>query len=214
METVVPVAMVSDTASNAGVGRIGSPARRDPDTMEYRAMPFVDPSVVRCLKPAPGHVVMMCGMAGSGKTTYAKALEANGFRRLSIDEYLWAHFGRFDVDYPARHYAQLQWVAEHANARQLGRLLRKRAACVLDYSFWSRAQRQRYRRFVTDAGGQVTLLYLQADPRVLRQRLRIRNRTREANAAFAVEGDMLRRFIQGFEAPDPDENAIVVVQTA
>ena len=31
-------------------------------------------------------VVMMCGVCGSGKTTYAKQLEKNGFVRLSIDE--------------------------------------------------------------------------------------------------------------------------------
>ena len=31
----------------------------------------------------------MCGIAGAGKTTYAKALEASGWVRLSIDEEVW-----------------------------------------------------------------------------------------------------------------------------
>ena len=35
--------------------------------------------------PRPPHVVFMCGAAGSGKTTTARALEAEGFTRLSVD---------------------------------------------------------------------------------------------------------------------------------
>lgn len=31
-------------------------------------------------------VVMMCGVAGSGKTTFSQQLEKEGFIRLSIDE--------------------------------------------------------------------------------------------------------------------------------
>jgi len=32
------------------------------------------------------HVIMMCGVCGSGKTTYAKQKEEEGYIRLSIDE--------------------------------------------------------------------------------------------------------------------------------
>lgn len=49
-------------------------------------------------------VVMMCGVAGSGKTTFAKKLEKEGFVRLSIDEDIWATHGRFGVDYPEQNY--------------------------------------------------------------------------------------------------------------
>jgi predicted kinase len=157
---------------------------------------------------------MMCGIAGSGKTTCTKALEAKGFVRISIDEYIWAYFGRFGVDYPEAQYEQLQQRAEEANFRRLGTLIQERAACVLDYSFWSRAQRQQYRRFVEAAGGQVTLLYLHADLEVLRNRLQARNQTRGANAAFAIDPKMLERFAKGFEEPRDDEDGIVIVQSA
>lgn len=36
-----------------------------------------------------GLVVMMCGLPGSGKSTYARALERRGYARLSIDEIVW-----------------------------------------------------------------------------------------------------------------------------
>jgi hypothetical protein len=55
-----------------------------------------------------GTLVMLCGMAGSGKTTAAKFLEARGFVRLSIDEEIWHRFGRFGIDYPAETYPSLQ----------------------------------------------------------------------------------------------------------
>jgi predicted kinase len=174
----------------------------------------MDLSAIEHLQPTSGHVVMMCGVAGSGKTTYAKALEARGFVRLSIDEYIWAQFGRFGVDYPAARYEELQRIAEEANFQRLGVLLRERAACVIDYSFWSRVQRQEYRRFVEGAGGRVTLLYLRADRELLRKRLRVRNRTRNANAAFAISQETLERFIAGFEEPGGDEGAVVVVHDA
>ncbi|WP_407991977.1 AAA family ATPase [Kitasatospora sp. CMC57] len=37
-----------------------------------------------------GLVVMMCGLPGSGKSTYARALEGRGYTRLSIDEVVWS----------------------------------------------------------------------------------------------------------------------------
>jgi predicted kinase len=42
-------------------------------------------------------VVLMCGIAGSGKTTYAQALEAAGYVRLSIDQEVWRGFGPYDA---------------------------------------------------------------------------------------------------------------------
>jgi len=57
-------------------------------------------------------VVLMCGVAGSGKTTFAQQLEMNGFIRLSIDEDIWKNKGRFGVDYPAEKYEQYKAESE------------------------------------------------------------------------------------------------------
>lgn len=43
-------------------------------------------------------VVMMCGVAGSGKTTYAQQLERNDYVRLSIDEEILETHGRKEID--------------------------------------------------------------------------------------------------------------------
>ncbi|MFF4925305.1 AAA family ATPase [Kitasatospora sp. NPDC001261] len=41
-----------------------------------------------------GTVVLMCGLPGAGKTTYAMGLVRRGYARLSIDEVVWERLGR------------------------------------------------------------------------------------------------------------------------
>lgn len=78
--------------------------------------------------PADGNpheplVVLMCGVAGSVKTTYAQHLEAQGYERLSIDEEVWRRFGRYGVDYDAGEYAALSGAAEDALRQRLVELI-------------------------------------------------------------------------------------------
>ncbi|MFJ5880088.1 AAA family ATPase [Kitasatospora cineracea] len=68
-----------------------------------------------------GLVVMMCGLPGSGKSTYAQALERRGYIRLSIDEVVWARTGRDGADLdPAGRREQ-----RHRLRRTAGTLLRR-----------------------------------------------------------------------------------------
>lgn len=50
---------------------------------------------------------MMCGVCGSGKTTFAKKKEKEGFIRISIDEEMWRLYGARGVDYPNDNYEEL-----------------------------------------------------------------------------------------------------------
>jgi hypothetical protein len=61
-----------------------------------------------------GTVILLCGIAGSGKTTAAQHLESKGFLRLSIDEEIWSTYGRYGIDYPAAEYPNLQKQAAKA----------------------------------------------------------------------------------------------------
>lgn len=61
-------------------------------------------------------VIMMCGVCGSGKTTYAKKKEQEGYIRLSIDEEMWKLYGRKGIDYPEEQYEKL---SEQVTARWL-----------------------------------------------------------------------------------------------
>ena len=63
----------------------------------------------------PPVVYLLCGLTGSGKTTYAKRLEAAGAVRLTVDEEVHARHGRYGVDYPTAEYFGLVF-AYHVTA--------------------------------------------------------------------------------------------------
>jgi hypothetical protein len=48
--------------------------------------------------------VSLCGIAGSGKTTYAKALDRDIHVRRPVDEEIWRRWGRYGVDCPPARY--------------------------------------------------------------------------------------------------------------
>lgn len=162
------------------------------------------------IAPTRGMVVMMCGLAGSGKTTFAKQLEAKGFTRLSIDEEIWHRFGKYGVDYESTAYPRHQDAARASLHTQLVDLLAVQHPTVLDFSFWNRSLRDAYKQLIVQHGCQWTLLYLRATPALLRARLAVRSQRFDANAAFPITDDLLTRYVSAFEAPT-DEGEIVVV---
>lgn len=154
-------------------------------------------------------VVLMCGVAGSGKTTYAQRLERQGYVRLSIDEEVWRRFGRYGIDYDIDDYARLSQVAEKALRTRLLELIAEGRDVVVDFSFWQRASRQEYKRLVESAGARWRLVYLQVEPDVLRRRLAERAVRFDANAAFPITEEVLTGFLAGFEAPSGEGEEVV-----
>ncbi|HEX4018589.1 MAG TPA: ATP-binding protein [Frankiaceae bacterium] len=145
--------------------------------------------------PGP-EVVLMCGIAGSGKTTYSRRLEEAGYIRLSIDEAVWAQFGRYGLDYAAADYGDKSRLADGALRQRVRFLIRQGNRVVVDNSFWSRAIRDEYKELVTASGGQWRLVYLQATPERLRRRLEDRAQRFDANAAFPHHRRAARRLHQ------------------
>ncbi|MGO4547948.1 AAA family ATPase [Paenibacillus sp. 2TAB23] len=153
--------------------------------------------------------VMMCGVAGSGKTTYAKQLEDHGFVRLSIDEEIWSTNGRFGIDYSAEHYEQFKIDAELKLRECMIALIQEKSSVVVDFSFWQRKKREEYKRIIEAAGGEWALVWMKVRTDVLRERLRIRSQRFDANAAFPITEEILTRFLNGFEAPVGEGERIV-----
>jgi predicted kinase len=155
------------------------------------------------------HVYLMCGIAGSGKTTLAKQLVDIGFKRLSIDEYIWKEFGRYGIDYSPEQYPGLQKKAEHQLEQQLITCLKQKQSLVIDYSFWSRANRQKYKALIEGFGIKCTIVFLKVNYKTLKIRLKKRSSKVDANAAFTVTDEILDRYYAGFEEP-VNENAIII----
>ncbi|MCR2805863.1 AAA family ATPase [Paenibacillus soyae] len=155
-------------------------------------------------------VVLMCGIAGSGKTTFSQELEKDGYERLSIDEEVWSAYGRYGIDYPVEKYREYLDEAHKRLLEKLIELIKDKKQVVVDSSFWSRAERDKYKRLIEDAGGKWRLIYLKVHPDELRKRLKIRSQRFDANAAFTITEEMLATFLNGFEEPK-DEGEITWV---
>ncbi|GAT65532.1 kinase [Planomonospora sphaerica] len=150
--------------------------------------------------PPSRTVVMMCGPAGSGKTTYALDLEESGYTRLSIDEEIWRRFGRDGAEFAPEEYERHKSTAEEELWARLAALMRAGRPVVLDYSFWSRETRRRYQAFIESHGYRWELVYLKADRETLQRRLAARNAVRGANAVTVSE-ELLDRYLAGFQEP-------------
>src|SRR6266536_696019 len=110
---------------------------------------------------------LLCGLTGSGKTTYAEKLIAQGFVKLSLDEAVYAKCERAGVDYPAEKYPEYEAVAKKELQAKLVELLKNGQSVVLDYGFWKRAERDFYKRLVEENGGTWRLTYFKASPELL-----------------------------------------------
>ena len=122
-------------------------------------------------------VIMMCGICGSGKTTYAKQKEKEGYVRLSIDEEMWKTYGRKGIDYPNEQYEKLSEIVEMALQKELLSLIQQGKQVVLDFSFWNKANRAYYKRLIEKAGGTPELVYMKASKGTLQKRLDKRNQS-------------------------------------
>ena len=159
--------------------------------------------------PEHPEVVLMCGVAGAGKTAIALSLEASGYVRLSVDEEVWAANGRFGIDYPASDYAALSLAARLRLRQQLIELVDARAHVVVDFSFWNQAARNEYKEIITEHGGRWRLIYLRVPETELRRRLVERSQRFDANAAFTVDDELLASYLAGFEEPHDEGEQII-----
>jgi len=154
--------------------------------------------------------VLTCGPAGAGKTTYAQALEQQGYVRLSHDVEVRRRFGRYGVDIPAERFEEYNDAVRPVVKERLAELLRQGRDVVVDLSFWRKADRDTYKAIVEAAGGRWRLVYLDVPHEVLRRRLRAR-RGRDDADAFPVSDELLARFLAGFEVPRGEGEEVVVV---
>ena len=106
-------------------------------------------------------MVLLCGVTGSGETTFAQQLGTEGNARLSA-------------------------AAEDILRQRLVSLIRQGCEGLLDFSFWQRATRDRYKRLVEATCRTWRLLHLHVDPAVLGQRLHDRDKRFDANASFPI----------------------------
>lgn len=157
------------------------------------------------LEPAAvsGRLILLCGLAGAGKTTLAKQLEAEGAVRMCPDEWLVAlGFDIYDKD--ARVAVEgLQW--------DLAQALVLRGLTVVDecgvWQRWERWERDLRRTWAREHGVAVELQFLDAPVEVLTARVAERNRTLPEGAP-RIDPALVAFWDDRIERPDTDELAL------
>ena len=145
---------------------------------------------------------LICGLPGSGKTMLAKQLEiSKSALRLCPDEWIaqiLADPGEIsELDRLRSPIESVQWdVAK--------RLLALGVNVILEWGFWSKAERSHYRIAAEELGAHVELHYLNVRLNELWERLSKRN-SQLPPGTFAVTKENLELWAKSFEPPADDE---------
>ena len=146
---------------------------------------------------------LMCGLPGSGKTTLAKRIERErGALRLTPDEWITRLYGQH-LTPPA-----LDWCRDPVEALQwelAERALRLGVNVVLDFGFWSRAEREEFRARAAALGARSEVHFLDVPRAELSARLAERAGADPPPGTFPVTESQLDAWSKVFEPPTADE---------
>jgi len=145
---------------------------------------------------------MLCGLPGSGKTTRARELEADGKGIvMNADEWIWQLYPD-DAEAAARDNRKnrvelVQWELTE-------RLLRSGISVILDWGVWTRIERDQYRQRARMTGARVQTIFVDAPLPTLHKRVAQRNRDRPSGT-FKISANELNNWAPVFEPPSSDE---------
>jgi predicted kinase len=145
---------------------------------------------------------LICGLPCSGKTTLAKTIELERLAlRLSPDEWIVTLYGA-DISDEALDAARDP--VETALWDLAARVLVLGLDVILEYGFWSRSEREEFRRRATRLGARSELHFTDAPREELIRRLAQRNAQLPAGS-FWIDEARLRSWCDVFEPPSTDE---------
>lgn len=134
-------------------------------------------------------VLFMCGISGSGKTRYALGLEAQGYRRLSLDAHNTAGLGTAELD------------------RDLEELIRRGVPVVVDSTMCKRVRRDAVRELCRRCDARAEFVYLHAPLEVLKERLS--HRRNSGPDDLIVSEAEVEFYYAHFEVPAADETDVL-----
>ena len=139
---------------------------------------------------------LICGLPGSGKSTLARELEAkHSALRLTPDEWL-AELGEsVHAEKTRAAIEKIQWsIAQRALA--LG------VDVILEFGFWSREERVRFRSEAHSIGAETKLYYMDVPISELKKRIARRN---QSLVQDRMDPEKIEEWALIFEAPSVEE---------
>lgn len=156
---------------------------------------------------ADAQVVLLCGVSGSGKTWFARQLEAQGYIRLSADWYLWDIYGPEFTSWPFPKQRQAFIEASAAIEKLLAKSIAEGKKVVVDSTLCKRIKRDSLRRVCAGAGVAPLFVWLDVPLSVLKERLAERSGSGPDDQIVSPE--QVENFFRGFERPEADETDVI-----
>ncbi|MCL2532273.1 MAG: ATP-binding protein [Oscillospiraceae bacterium] len=157
-----------------------------------------------------GKVILICGMIGSGKTTYANRL-AKQLNAVMItqDELMYGLFGtQLYHNDREQYYKYATWVEDYVKQKS-GEAAKAGALVICDNGFWPLWQRNEWREFYASMGVTCELHYIDTPQAQRLKNIQKRNEAilrEECNESFMNEEDIHH----DFDVPSDDEITVTV----
>ena len=146
------------------------------------------------------------GFLGAGKTTLAKGLESEfGAVRFSHDEWMARLYGE---DPPAEHFAAYHQNVSAVMQATWTRCLDLGLDVVLDFGFWTRAERDSVRSIVKNSGARHRLYELVCPEAEAWKRVEARNDLLQGS--LLITQNTFERLKDRFEPLDDDEDRVSI----
>lgn len=150
-------------------------------------------------------VILMCGPAGSGKSTVAKKLKNKGMTILSYDE---ESFKRGIIHHPLLE--SIRQEIQKILDEKMTTLILEKKDIVLDYSFWSKEMRINYILKLKKYGIEPIIYYVKTPKEICLAR--IRNRTGKQPNEILLTEALASKYYDQFQPPSPEEAVVIEIK--
>ncbi len=154
---------------------------------------------------------LMYGFAGAGKTTVARRLERETRAvRFSSDAWIAHLYGL-----APQNMGEVEVAVKELTWEVAAELLERDISVILDFGFWSRAERDEARRRVREAGGMCELVFVDAPFSKMKRRVAQRNASLSPDTPgrgldyLYIDDEALEAFKSRFEPLGSDEKHVV-----
>lgn len=158
------------------------------------------------------NIILICGKLCSGKTRYAKALmAARPAVLLSCDELEWALFHHTLEE----QYDEMMGYAAQYLHQKAVEIVRAGSDVILDWGFWTRAERQRVSAYYRDRGIPCQWHYMDLSDRDWERNIHDRNEAVAAGKTtdWFIDEGLFHKMAERFEPPSREEIDVWVSNT-